>query len=72
MKCLISYCILSLTLAIATTSCAHGQVSKKTAIEVAGTAALIAGIVALAASQNCGNCNIGGTDTPAATALPPR
>jgi hypothetical protein len=72
MKVLISYCILSLALAIGTTACAHSQVSKQTAIEVAGTAALIAGIVALAATQNCGNCNIGGTETAAATALPPR
>ena len=72
MKCLISYCILSLTLAIGTTACAHRQITKQHAIEVAASAALITGIVVLAASQNCGNCNIGGVEAPAAAALPPR
>ena len=71
MRCLLAYCTLSLALAIGTTSCAHQQLSKKHAAEVAATAAVIGGIVLLAATEQCGNCNIG-IESPAATALPPR
>ena len=70
MKYLITYCTLSLAFAIALTSCAHRQLTKGHVTEIAATAAVIAGIVVLAANQQCGNCNIGGVEQPAA--LPPR
>ena len=71
MKHLITYCSLSLALAIATTSCAHRQLSSKHAVEIAATAAVVAGIVVLAANAQCANCNIG-IEPAAAAALPPR
>lgn len=72
MKRFITLVSLTTALAIGTTSCAHHQLTKTHAIEVAATAAVIAGIVVLSSQAQCGNCNIGGTDAPAATALPPR
>jgi hypothetical protein len=71
MKRFIALVSLSFALAIGTTSCAHQQFSKRHAVEVAGTAAVIAGMVLLASQAQCGNCNIGG-ETPTATALAPR
>jgi hypothetical protein len=70
MRYLIAYCTLSLALAIALTSCAHRQLTKGHVAEVAATAAVIAGIVVLAANAQCANCNIG--IEPAVAALPPR
>ena len=73
MKRLIALVSLSTVLAIGTTSCAHQKLSKTTAVEVAATAAVIAGIVVLSSQAQCGNCNIGpGGESPAATAIAPR
>lgn len=72
MKRFITLVSLTTALAIGTTSCAHRQLSKTTAIEVAATAAVIAGIVIVSSQAQCGNCDVGGAGTPAATALPPR
>ena len=65
---LISLVSLSTALAIATTSCAHHQITKQRVAEGAATAAVITGLVLLAANGNCGDCNIGDTQR---AALPP-
>jgi hypothetical protein len=70
MKRLITLVSLSCALAIGTTSCAHQQLSKRHAVEIAGTAAVIAGMVILASQAQCGNCNAGIEDPHGA--LPPR
>lgn len=71
MKRFIALVTLSTALAIGTTSCAHHQLTKGRAAEAVATAAVIAGIVVLAAQANCANCNIGIED-PNTAALPPR
>lgn len=71
MKRLIASVSLSLALAIGTTSCAHRQLTKRQVAETAATAALIAGLVILAANTSCANCNIG-VENPAASAQPPQ
>jgi hypothetical protein len=68
MKRLIAIASLSTALAIGTTACAHKQLTKTHAVEVAATAAVIAGIVILSSQAQCGNCNIGGVEP----ALAPR
>ena len=70
MKRFISLVSLSTALAIGTTSCAHHQLSKRRVAEGAATAAVIAGLVLLAANSNCGNCNVDLGEP--SSALPPR
>ena len=74
MKRFIALVSLSTALAVGTTACAHQQLSKRHAVETVATAAVIAGMVLLAAQANCGNCNIGIDDpnTSARPAQPPR
>ena len=72
MKRLVALVSLSLALAIGTTSCAHRQLTTRTVAETAATAAVIAGLVILAANASCANCNVGIESPHAATALPPR
>jgi len=73
MKRFITLVLLGTVLAIGTTSCAHHQLTKRRAVETVATAAVIAGMVVLAAQANCGNCNIGIQDpnTSAHPAQPP-
>jgi hypothetical protein len=71
MKRLIAMVSISTALAIGTTSCAHQQLTNRRLAEGAATAAVIAGLVILAASTQCKSCNIG-IDDPAGAALPPR
>jgi hypothetical protein len=71
MKRFVTAISLSTFLAIGMTSCAHQQLTKRHAVEGAATAAVIAGMIILAANANCGNCNIG-IDNPAQSALPPQ
>ncbi|HEY5947218.1 MAG TPA: hypothetical protein VIV40_17060 [Kofleriaceae bacterium] len=71
MKRFIASVCISTALAIGLTSCAHSQLTKQRAVQVAASAALITGMVVLAANARCGNCNIG-VDSPQQAALPPR
>jgi len=71
MKRFIAAVTFSTALAVGMTSCAHQQLSKARLAEGAATAAVIAGLVILAASTQCENCNIA-IDGPQQAALPPR
>ncbi|HEY5925507.1 MAG TPA: hypothetical protein VIV11_27670 [Kofleriaceae bacterium] len=71
MKRFITFVSLSTALAIGATSCAHHKLTKRNVAEGAATAAVIAGLVLLAANSNCGNCSVD-VGEPSAAALPPR
>ena len=58
MKRLFALVSLSTALAIGTTSCAHHQLTKKQVSQGAATAAVIAGLVLIAATSQCSECNI--------------
>ncbi|HEX5060804.1 MAG TPA: hypothetical protein VFV99_15655 [Kofleriaceae bacterium] len=74
MKRFIALILLSTALAVGTTACAHQQLTKLHAAETVATAAVIAGMVLLAAQAKCGDCNVGIEDpnTSARPAQPPR
>lgn len=58
MKRLIAYVVVSTLLAIGATGCAHNQLNKASAKQIV-TGAVVVGVVLLAATYNCANCNIG-------------
>ena len=71
MKRFIALISLSTALAVGTTSCAHSHLTKRHAVESVAAAAVIAGMVMLAAQGNCGNCGIADSNTSARPAQPP-
>jgi hypothetical protein len=69
MKRLITVVSLCTALAIGTTSCAHGQLTKQHAKDAALGAAVVAGIVLVTVAVPCEHCNV----TPqTSAALPPK
>ena len=71
MKSFIAAVTLSTALAIGMTSCAHSHLTKQRVAEGMATAAVITGLVLLAANQQCETCTTT-IDGPAQAALPPR
>ena len=59
MKRLLAFTILSVALAIGMTGCASGRLQQASVKQIAITAAVITGVVLMATTYECANCNIG-------------
>jgi len=64
MKAFVLYIVLSVALAIGVTGCAHQKLNSAKTARTAATAALIVGVIVLAGSYSCGDCNVSPSSDP--------